>query len=191
MDLKLIAKRDNLDLPGGVISSTVFINEYGIYDLVLGSRLPAAKEFKWWVISDVLPSIRKTRKYALSGAMPAIDNVKDDELRQLSCSEHPEARCKLVHKSNIVKDPGAILRGKKGGLAAQEKIRETRKTARERGMKILELEAERDELEEEVDERDERICRLKEENERLTEKVTNLLTENERLWLENKKLMKE
>ncbi|CAB4021893.1 Hypothetical predicted protein [Paramuricea clavata] len=106
---------------------TIFITESGIYDLVFGSKLPAAKEFRWWVVSDVLPSIRKTGRYALPGVMEAIDNVKDEKLRQLSEKERKEGRTKLRHKSNIVKDPKAVLRGRKGGLAAQENIRQTRK----------------------------------------------------------------
>lgn len=39
------------------------VNESGIYALIFGSKLPSAKEFKHWVTSDVLPSIRKTGGY--------------------------------------------------------------------------------------------------------------------------------
>ena len=42
---------------------TTIINEYGLYSLVLSSKLPDAKKFKRWVISEVLPSIRKTGAY--------------------------------------------------------------------------------------------------------------------------------
>lgn len=41
----------------------VFINESGLYSLILGSKLPKAKNFKRWVTSEVLPSIRKTGGY--------------------------------------------------------------------------------------------------------------------------------
>lgn len=44
-------------------SNTTIINESGMYSLVFGSRLRTAKEFKRWVTSDVLPSIRKTGGY--------------------------------------------------------------------------------------------------------------------------------
>lgn len=40
-----------------------FINESGFYSLVLGSKIPAAKKFKRWVTSEVLPQIRKTGGY--------------------------------------------------------------------------------------------------------------------------------
>ena len=42
---------------------TIIINESGLYALILSSKLPSAKEFKHWVTSEVLPSIRKTGGY--------------------------------------------------------------------------------------------------------------------------------
>lgn len=39
------------------------INESGLYSLVLSSKLPSAKEFKRWVTSEILPSIRKHGAY--------------------------------------------------------------------------------------------------------------------------------
>lgn len=39
------------------------INESGLYSLILSSKLPGAKEFKRWVTSEVLPSIRKHGAY--------------------------------------------------------------------------------------------------------------------------------
>lgn len=41
------------------------INESGLYSLILTSKLPKAKEFKRWVTSEVLPSIRKTGAYVV------------------------------------------------------------------------------------------------------------------------------
>lgn len=40
------------------------INESGVYSLILRSNLPKAKEFKRWVTSEVLPSIRKHGVFA-------------------------------------------------------------------------------------------------------------------------------
>ena len=48
--------------PGGKQSVPV-INESGLYSLILSSKLPSAKEFKRWVTSEVLPSIRKNGGY--------------------------------------------------------------------------------------------------------------------------------
>ena len=47
---------------GGKQEMTI-INESGLYSLILSSKLPQAKEFKRWVTSEVLPSIRKTGAY--------------------------------------------------------------------------------------------------------------------------------
>ena len=44
--------------PGGRQKLPV-INESGLYSLVLSSKLPKAKQFRRWVTSEVLPSIRK------------------------------------------------------------------------------------------------------------------------------------
>ena len=43
--------------------NVIFINESGLYSLVLSSKLPQAKAFKRWVTSEVLPQIRKTGGY--------------------------------------------------------------------------------------------------------------------------------
>lgn len=48
--------------PGGLQNMAV-INESGLYSLILSSKLPTAKEFKRWVTSEVLPSIRKNGGY--------------------------------------------------------------------------------------------------------------------------------
>ena len=37
-----------------------FVNEDGLYDVILDSRKPEAKKFRKWITSEVLPSIRKT-----------------------------------------------------------------------------------------------------------------------------------
>ena len=63
--------------PGGT-QRTIFINESGLYSLILSSKLPQAKAFKRWVTSEVLPQIRKT-----GGYIP----TKDAEGRRLSKEE--------------------------------------------------------------------------------------------------------
>lgn len=42
------------------------INESGLYSLILSSKLPAAKKFKRWVTSEILPAIRKTGSYSVN-----------------------------------------------------------------------------------------------------------------------------
>lgn len=47
----------------GRMQKTPIISESGLYSLILSSKLPAAKKFKRWVTSEVLPAIRKTGGY--------------------------------------------------------------------------------------------------------------------------------
>ena len=42
---------------------SIVVNESGLYSLILSSKMPKAKQFKHWVTSEVLPSIRKTGSY--------------------------------------------------------------------------------------------------------------------------------
>ena len=42
---------------------TWLINESGLYSLILSSKMPKAKEFKHWVTSKILPSLRKYGAY--------------------------------------------------------------------------------------------------------------------------------
>ena len=48
---------------GQDFSDKQLVNESGVYALILGSKLPAAIEFKHWVTSEVLPQIRRTGGY--------------------------------------------------------------------------------------------------------------------------------
>lgn len=45
------------------------INESGIYSLIMSSKLPKAKEFKRWVTTQILPTIRKTGGYVANEDM--------------------------------------------------------------------------------------------------------------------------
>ena len=55
----------NCDTLGRTQSFSI-INESGLYCLILKSKLETAKQFKRWVTSEVLPSIRKTGSYGIS-----------------------------------------------------------------------------------------------------------------------------
>ncbi len=67
-----MALKNNVDPEDVIINDTLtsggkqkgnFINESGLYSLILKSRKPTAKEFKRWITSEVLPSIRKHGAY--------------------------------------------------------------------------------------------------------------------------------
>lgn len=65
-----------LDTLGGNQSITV-INESGLYSLIMSSKLPTAKNFKHWVTSEVLPTIRKHGAYLTDKKALDITTNKD------------------------------------------------------------------------------------------------------------------
>ena len=48
------------------IQPMLYVNESGLYALILSSKLESAKRFKHWVTSEVLPSIRKQGGYMMA-----------------------------------------------------------------------------------------------------------------------------
>ena len=81
----------------GCKQKTIFINESGLYALILSSKLESARRFKHWVTSEVLPSIRKQGGYMVAQAgetdeevlaralqiMQAAVQVRDEEIARL------------------------------------------------------------------------------------------------------------
>lgn len=49
-----------------------FINESGLYALILSSKLPSAKQFKRWVTAEILPSLRKHGAYMTAQTIDSI-----------------------------------------------------------------------------------------------------------------------
>lgn len=74
---KGVSKCDTL----GGAQELAIINESGLYALIYGSKLKSAKDFKRWVTSEVLPSIRKHGTYMLPEVLQKaidIENFEDD-----------------------------------------------------------------------------------------------------------------
>lgn len=69
---------------GNQNKETILINESGLYSLVLSSKLPNAKQFKRWVTSEVLPSLRKYGTYSMDIPRTLPDALKAyaDEIEQ-------------------------------------------------------------------------------------------------------------
>lgn len=61
---------------GGQTREMTFINESGLYSVILRSDKPEAKPFRKWVTSDVLPTIRKTGGYGVDGTKAALAEAK-------------------------------------------------------------------------------------------------------------------
>ena len=54
----------------------IIINESGLYSLIMSSKLKKAKQFKHWVISEVIPSIMKTGSYSINDKI--INQIQTD-----------------------------------------------------------------------------------------------------------------
>lgn len=50
-------------MTAGGLQNALFVNEDGLYDVILDSRKPEAKAFRKWITAEVLPQIRKTGGY--------------------------------------------------------------------------------------------------------------------------------
>lgn len=59
----------------GRTQEALFVNEDGLYDVILESRKESAKKFRKWVTSEVLPSIRKS-----GGYIAGQETMSDSEL---------------------------------------------------------------------------------------------------------------
>lgn len=93
----------------GMNMRSTLINESGLYSAILGSKLESAKRFKRWVISEVLPTIRKHGAYMTENTLEqALTNP--DFLIQLATrlKEEQEARKRLEEKVKE-DEPHAIL----------------------------------------------------------------------------------
>lgn len=88
-DRHIVKPKDSADFKAGVSPylkipnrGLCFINESGLYSLILSSKLPSAKRFKRWVTSEVLPALRKTGRYETEQVKATPDEDKPK-------AEHP------------------------------------------------------------------------------------------------------
>lgn len=122
-----------LDTPGGKQEMTM-INESGLYSLILSSKLPKAKEFKHWVTSEVLPSIRKTGSYSIMKtpeelfSNPAnvrllLDNwERDREKLQQAEKTIEEQKPKVIFADAVETSKTSILIGELAKLISQNGV---------------------------------------------------------------------
>lgn len=59
------------------------VNESGLYALIFGSTKDAAKRFKRWVTQEVLPALRKTGQYSVSGSVTTLPTQTQDTVGAL------------------------------------------------------------------------------------------------------------
>ena len=106
-----------------------FINESGMYALIFGSKLSTAKQFKKWVTSEVLPTIRKTGSYniqQMSRKELAMMIVKAEEEKEALMLENKrkedqleEQKPKVVFADAIVGSQSSCLIGELAKILTQ------------------------------------------------------------------------
>ncbi|HEO7011968.1 TPA: phage antirepressor [Streptococcus agalactiae] len=81
------------------------INESGLYSLILSSKLPQAKDFKRWVTSEVLPTIRKHGLYAIDDllenpdmAIAALQKLKEERQLRLQAQEEVAQKNQIIQE---------------------------------------------------------------------------------------------
>ncbi|GHT95829.1 antirepressor [Alphaproteobacteria bacterium] len=70
---------------------TTIINESGLYNLIMSSRKPEAKQFKRWITHEVLPSIRKHGGYVTSAKAEEFLNNPDALIEMLNAIKKERA----------------------------------------------------------------------------------------------------
>ena len=128
-DRAVIQRSENttLEIPNRGLT---VINESGLYSLILSSKLPKAKEFKRWVTSEVLPSIRKHGAYAVDEllndpefAIKTFTALKEERERSKRLSEQIEAdKPKVIFADSVSAAKSSILIGDLAKLLKQNGI---------------------------------------------------------------------
>lgn len=85
---------------GNQYKETITINESGLYSLILSSKLPKAKEFKRWVTSEVLPTIRKHGAYMTPAKIEEV-LTDPDTIIQLATQLKQEREGRLIAEQRI------------------------------------------------------------------------------------------
>lgn len=128
--LGLSAKGVNQRLDKGVISTyplqtaggtqqALFVNEDGLYDVILDSRKPEAKAFRKWITSEVLPSIRKTGSYSVQ---PKTPQTYLEALEALVDAEKEKQRLELESKQQqaVIEQKQVIIEQKEAEISIKD-----------------------------------------------------------------------
>ena len=90
------------DTPGGKQQVTI-IDEPALYKLAFSSKLDSAEEFTDWVVSDVLPSIRKTGAYMTPDTIEKMIANPDFSIKLLEeLKEQQELNAELEKENNML-----------------------------------------------------------------------------------------
>lgn len=93
-------KRDGVTIRDSIgrEQTPIIINESGLYSLILSSKMPRAREFKHWVTSEVLPSIRRHGLYAVDEVLANPDML----INALTALKEERANRERLEEANAV-----------------------------------------------------------------------------------------
>lgn len=109
---KGVVSTQPLETAGGIQQAN-FVNEDGLYDVILDSRKPQAKSFRKWVTSEVLPAIRKTGGY--------IATKQDDTPEEIMARALTIAQATLAKREERLKQLEAETEQQQATIELQEK----------------------------------------------------------------------
>lgn len=116
--------------PGGN-QNVIIINESGLYSSILRSRKPEAKQFKKWITSDVLPSIRRYGAYLTEQTVEkaladpdfliqlALNLKVEREKRRMAEAELQANKPKIIFANNVETSRSSCLVGELAKLINQ------------------------------------------------------------------------
>ena len=87
-----LAKKLVIDTKGGK-QAMIAISEPDVYRLIMRSNMPEARNFERWVVEDVLPSIRKTGKYAVKRKIEFSNS--EDQAKFEAAKKELSGQCEL------------------------------------------------------------------------------------------------
>lgn len=77
------------------------INESGVYCLIIKSKLETARQFKRWVTSEVLPSIRKYGMYATEHTIDSVLNGTEEAEKLFTQLKEEKLRTRELKNENM------------------------------------------------------------------------------------------
>lgn len=121
-------KRDDVTIRDsmGRMQVPTLINESGLYSLILSSKLEAARRFKRWITSDVIPTIRKTGSYSVDIPQTLPDALRayadEVEAHNMAKALIEEQRPKVLFADVVSGSDTSILVGELAKILRQKGI---------------------------------------------------------------------
>lgn len=110
-----------VDTLGGPQTMTA-VTESGLYALIMMSRKPAARRFRKWVTSELLPALRRMGRYELGAAEPRA--AEHEELRAQYRSLPLEKQRRIELRAKAVSAYDALVAGGEKMMVARREVAE-------------------------------------------------------------------